>query len=107
MPAALEPANRMSLAGRHQPPAFVWAVCNEAFTCWPLRYTKGRPPDSRIAIVFDRPSVTSWKLTPAAFVAGLDDTASGAVPAASRGVSPVGATPFPLKRHADCPPTLS
>ncbi len=27
-------------------------------------------------------------MTPAAFVAGLDDTASGAVPAASRGVSP-------------------
>ena len=28
-------------------------------------------------------------MTPAAFVAGLDDTASGAVPAASRGASPV------------------
>jgi len=35
----------------------------------------------------------TW-LTPAAFVAGLDDTSSGAVPAASRGVSPVAATPL-------------
>jgi putative transposase len=34
-------------------------------------------------------------LTPAAFVAGLDDTASGAVPAASRGVPPVVAAPLP------------
>ena len=32
-------------------------------------------------------------MTPAAFVAGLDDTASGMVPAASRGVSTVGAAP--------------
>jgi len=46
-------------------------------------------------------------LTPAAFVAGLDDTASGVVPAASRGVSPVGATPLPPTHHADCSPTLS
>jgi hypothetical protein len=46
-------------------------------------------------------------LTPAAFVAGLDDTASGAFPAASRGVSPVGATPLPPTHHADCCPTLS
>jgi hypothetical protein len=41
-------------------------------------------------------------LTPAAFVAGLDDTASGVVPAASRGVSPVGAMPLPPTHHADC-----
>lgn len=34
----------------------------------------------------------NW-MTPAAFVAGLDDTATGAVPAASLGVSPVGAAP--------------
>ena len=46
-------------------------------------------------------------MTPAAFVAGLDDTASGAVPAASRGVSPVGAAPLPPTHHADCSPTLS
>ncbi len=46
-------------------------------------------------------------LTPAAFVAGLDDRASGVVPAASRGVSPVGATPLPPTHHADCSPTLS
>jgi transposase InsO family protein len=46
-------------------------------------------------------------LTPAAFVAGLDDTASGVVPAASRGVSPVGATPLPPTHHADCSQTLS
>jgi len=46
-------------------------------------------------------------LTPAAFVAELDDTASGAVPAASRGVSPVGATPLPPTHHADCSPSLS
>ncbi|MFM7245190.1 MAG: integrase core domain-containing protein [Planctomycetaceae bacterium] len=46
-------------------------------------------------------------MTPAAFVAGLNDTASGAVPAASRGVSPVGATPLPPTHHAECSPTLS
>jgi len=46
-------------------------------------------------------------LTPAAFVAGLEDTASGAVPAASRGVSPVGPAPLPPTHHADCFPTLS
>ena len=46
-------------------------------------------------------------MNPAAFVAGLDDTASGAFPAASRGVSPVGATPLPPTHHADCSPTLS
>ena len=46
-------------------------------------------------------------MTPAAFVAGLEDTASGALPAASRGVSPVGATPLPPTHHADCSPTLS
>jgi hypothetical protein len=47
-----------------------------------------------------------WK-TSAAFVAGLDDTASGAFSAAPRGVSPVGATPLPPTNHADCSPTLS
>jgi putative transposase len=46
-------------------------------------------------------------MTPAAFVAGLDDTASGVVPAATRGVSPVGATPLSTTHHADCSPTLS
>jgi hypothetical protein len=46
-------------------------------------------------------------LTPAAFVAGLDDTASGVVPAVARGVSPVGATPLPPTHHADCSSTLS
>ena len=46
-------------------------------------------------------------MTPAAFVAGLDDMASGAFPAASRGVSPVGATPLPPTHHADCSPSLS
>jgi transposase InsO family protein len=34
-------------------------------------------------------------LTSAAFVAGLDDTAPGVFPAASRGVSTVGAAPLP------------
>jgi hypothetical protein len=34
-------------------------------------------------------------LTPAAFVAGLDDTAPGVFPAAARGVSTVGAAPLP------------
>jgi len=47
-----------------------------------------------------------WQ-TPAAFIAGLDDMASGVVPAASRGVSPVGATPLPPTHHADCSPSLS
>ena len=46
-------------------------------------------------------------MTPAAFVAGLDNTASGAVPAASRGASPVGAAPLPPTHYADCSPTLS
>ena len=46
-------------------------------------------------------------MTPAAYVAGLNDTASGAVPAAARGVSPVGATPLPPTHHADCSQTLS
>ncbi len=46
-------------------------------------------------------------ITPAAYVAGLDDKASGAFPATSRGVSPVGATPLPPTHHADCSPTLS
>jgi putative transposase len=40
-------------------------------------------------------------ITPAAYVAGLDDMASGAFPAASRGVSPAGATPLPPTHHAD------
>ena len=48
----------------------------------------------------------NW-MTPAAFVAGLDDTATGAVPAASLGVSPVGATPLPPTHQADWSPTLS
>lgn len=43
----------------------------------------------------------------AGFVAGLNDTASGVVGAASRGVSPVGATPLPPTHWADCLPTLS
>jgi len=42
-----------------------------------------------------------------ALAAGLDDTASGVVPAATRGVSPVGATPLPPTHHVDCSPTLS
>ena len=46
-------------------------------------------------------------MTPAAFVAWLDDTGSGAVPAASRGASPVGAAPLTPTHHADCFPTLS
>lgn len=48
----------------------------------------------------------NW-MTPAAFVAGLDDTATGAVPAASLGVSPVGATSLPPTHQADWSPTLS
>jgi putative transposase len=50
---------------------------------WRMDYTHRRPHGG-----------LEW-LTPAAFVAGLDDTASGVVPAASRGVSPVGATAPP------------
>jgi putative transposase len=46
-------------------------------------------------------------ITPATYVAGLDDTASAAFPAASRGVSTVGATPLPPTYHADCSLTLS
>jgi transposase InsO family protein len=46
-------------------------------------------------------------VTPAAFVARLDDRASGEVSAAARGVSPVGATPLPPTQHANCSPTLS
>ena len=42
-----------------------------------------------------------------AIFAGLDDTASGTVPAASRGVSTVGAAPLPPTHHADCSPNLS
>ena len=48
----------------------------------------------------------NW-MTPAAFVNGLDDKPTGAVPEASRGVSTVGATPLPPTHHADCSPTLS
>jgi len=62
---------------------------------WRMDYNQRRPHGG-----------LKW-LTPAAFVAGLDDTASGAVPAASRGVSPVGATPLPPTHHAECSPTLS
>ena len=47
-------------------------------------------------------------MTPAAYVAGLEDTASGVVPGATRGVSPVGAAPLPPTHHAEsCSPTLS
>ncbi len=46
-------------------------------------------------------------LTPAAFVAGLDDNASGAVPSASRGVYTVRAAPLSSTHHADCSPTHS
>ncbi|MBM4013072.1 MAG: transposase family protein [Planctomycetes bacterium] len=56
---------------------------------WRLDYHHGRPHGG-----------LRW-LTPAAFVAGLDDTAFGAVPAASRGVFPVGAPPLPPTHHAD------
>ena len=44
----------------------------------------------------------NW-MTPAAFVARLDDTATGAVPAASLGVSPVGATPSLRHTKRMCP----
>ena len=62
---------------------------------WRMDYNRRRPHGG-----------LKW-ITPAAYVAGLDDTASGAFPAASRGVSPVGATPLPPTHHADCSPTLS
>jgi len=62
---------------------------------WRMDYNHRRPH-----------SGLTW-MTPAAFVAGLDDTASGVVPAAARAVSPVGATPLPPTYHADGSPTLS
>ena len=47
-------------------------------------------------------------MTPAAYVAGLDDTASGLAPGPTRGVSQVGAAPLPSTHHADsCSATLS
>ena len=46
-------------------------------------------------------------LTPVAFFAGLDDTTSGMVPAASCGVPPIGATPLPPTHYADYSPILS
>jgi len=48
---------------------------------WRMEYNHRRPHGG-----------LKW-ITPAAYVAGLDDTASAAFPAASRGVSPVGAAP--------------
>ncbi len=46
-------------------------------------------------------------LTPVAFFAGLDDMTSGMVPAASRGVPPVGASSLPPRHCADYSPTLA
>ncbi|MFM7205862.1 MAG: integrase core domain-containing protein [Planctomycetaceae bacterium] len=46
-------------------------------------------------------------LTPAAFVAGLNDIASGVFPAAARGASTVGAAFLPPNHLADYSPTLS
>ncbi|NDC63354.1 MAG: transposase [Planctomycetia bacterium] len=54
-----------------------------------------------------RPHGGLQRLTPVAVVAGLDDTASGEVPAAAYGASPVRAAPLPPAHHADCCPTLS
>lgn len=72
------------------------------------------PPDARgvldewrMAYNHMRPHGGLKWLTPAALVTGLDDMASRVVFAAERGVSPVGATPFPPTHHADCSPTLS
>ncbi len=62
---------------------------------WQVDYNHRRPHNG-----------LKW-IIPAAYVAGLDDTASGAFPAAARGVSPVGATPLPSTHHANCSPTLS
>ena len=74
----------------------------------------GRSPEARVVLDqwrmdynHRRPHGGLKWMTPSAFIAGLDDTASGAVPAASRGVFPVGATPLPPTHHADCSPTLS
>lgn len=61
---------------------------------WRMDYNHGRPHGGLKC------------LTPAAFIAGLDDTASGMVPVAPRGVSPVGPTPLPPTRRAGCSPTL-
>jgi putative transposase len=68
-----------------------WVVLDQ----WRMDYNHRRPHGG-----------LKW-LTPAAFVTGLDNTASGVVPAASLGVSLVGATPLPPTHHADCSPTLS
>ena len=62
---------------------------------WPMDHNHRRPHGG-----------LKW-LTPAAFVAGRDDTASGVVPVASRGVCPVGSAPLPPTHHVDCSPTLS
>jgi hypothetical protein len=46
-------------------------------------------------------------MTPAAFVAGLDDTASDVVSAVKRRVSTVGPAAVPPTQHAGCCQTLS
>src|SRR5690606_37154864 len=61
VPAAFEPANRISVAARDHPPPFTREVDKSAPTDAPRRYTNGRPADSQMAIVFDSPSVTAPK----------------------------------------------
>src|SRR5262245_2352827 len=57
-PVASEPANRMSVAARHQPPEFTSATFRSLLTSPARRYSQGRPPDSTMAIVCDSPSTT-------------------------------------------------
>jgi len=68
-------------------------------------------PDARVVLDQWRPDYNLKRLhgdlkwsTPVAFVAGLDDEASGAVSVASRGESPIGATALPPTHHAECSP---
>src|SRR4051812_9499037 len=63
VPVEFEPANKMSVAARHQPAPLRWLAVIEGLTWRPRRYTNGRPPDSSTAIVLERPSVTSLKVS--------------------------------------------
>src|SRR5258707_702696 len=58
-PVEFDPANRMSVPARHQPPPLSESATGFVPTRVFLRYTNGRPPDSNTATVFERPSVTS------------------------------------------------
>ncbi len=57
-----------------------------------------------------QPQTATWRpemADPGGIRCRIADIASGVVPGASRGLSPVGATLLPPTHHADCSPTLS